>query len=121
MSKHKTVKKWVACLDNCGTEESKVKCFPVQVVETKKQYRLPTEDDGYYSAKARAAHKACGWRGTFHKENNDCLFDTKQEAIVNLVSKCLKSSERARIKYNRARIDCDKVKAAHAALYGEWE
>ena len=120
MSKHKTVKKWVAYLDSCcGTEEPKVKCFPVQVTETAKQYRLPTEDGRCHNPEYREAYKACGWKSTINKENNDCLFDTKQEAIMSLLTKYLKSSERARIKYNRARIDCDKVRAAYDELYRE--
>ena len=121
MSKHRTVERWVAYLDSyCGTEEPKVKCFPVQVIETKRQYRLLREDDGY-NTETREAHKACGWKSTINKETNDCLFDTKRAAIVSLLRKYLKRSESARITYNRARIDCDKAKEAHAALYGEWE
>lgn len=97
MSKHKTVEKWVAWIDNNWTQQTdSVRTAKIEVVETKLQYRIDCNGEAY-----RNAMQGTGYKRVINKNTNDCLFDSELAALRNLEQFFTWSSESANIKAER--------------------
>ena len=100
MSKHKTIKKWVAMIDNGWVhDEAQVKCVQVDVVETPKQFRISGEGS---DPDVSLAIRSCGYKRHINKNNNECLWNTREQALLSLDAYLCKQEQQARTRWDVA-------------------
>ena len=94
MSKHKTVKMWVAQIDTGWIKDpARVACTQVEVVETPKQYRIegPSDDPD-----VSLAIRGCGYKRHVNKASNTSLYGTRGEALRALDAYLIVQEQRAK-------------------------
>lgn len=94
----KLQEKWVAWLHRpFNHHEKKIRTARVFVLETAKQFKLTGSGPEYQEARA-----AVGYRTLVNKASNNCLFDSKLEALQRLESVFVQTEKQATAKANEA-------------------